>query len=316
MKKIVNLGLCLALGSSLLLMNSCEKIVDDATETADSAEDMSSDLVALGSLTDAIQDIVSSDPNLQLKNGNPFISRQYFRYSNDDSVFTDGDGIEIIFNFEDETHPQYPYTSIDEDPTSGTGSVGGDGSTRWGSGYIRMNLPYSDPNCVIKLELNRYIVLKEGVLYRIDDGDRKIGGRDECVISRTGTDSWDIEYNMSFQKRELTESDVEPKTYNVGTFHLVTVDGGVEGLLDDELTVTGTASECKNKKGTIYSVTITEPLKRVLEPGCSNTFTQGKMELKNDKSKFSMKADFGDGTCDNLVEVTLPGNVKKTITIK
>jgi len=166
--------------------------------------------------------------------------------------------------------------------------------------------------------LNRYIVLKEGVYYQIDDGNRKFGtsGRYECVISRKGTDAWDIDYNFSFRKRLVSESRPGEKTYNAGAFHIVTVDGGSEGLLDDEITVTGSASDCVNKRGTVYSVDITEALVRVLKPGCSNIFTQGKMELKNSGSSFTVKADFGDGTCDNQVEVTLPGNVKKTITVK
>ncbi|MBI1222300.1 MAG: hypothetical protein GC180_06815 [Bacteroidetes bacterium] len=297
---------------------ACEKVISDATETTDSAEDMASDMVAVSSLTDALQDIVSSDPNLQMKNGNPFISREYFSYKNDDSVFTDGDGIVILFEFEDPDNPNYPYLSIFDNPAAGTGSKGGDGATRWGSGRIRMDLPYSDPNCTINLELDRYIILKEGTLYLIDDGNKKLGGSGsyECIISRTGADAWDIDYNFSFVKRKLTESYVGGKTYNVGTFHVATIDGGSEGLLDDQMMVTGTAANCKNRQGTVYSFTVTDTLRRVLTPGCSNTFVKGKMELKNNGSKFTLKADFGDGTCDNDVNVELPGGVKKTITIK
>jgi|GEM_PF-1431737 len=315
MKKILSLGAVLTLSLFLLPFTSCEKLVDDASETSQSAEDMGSDMVALSSLTDAIQDIVSSDPNLQLKAGGSFISRQYFSYRGNDSVFTDGDGIVIEFKFEDPRQGS-PYSSISFDPSAGTGSVGGDGSIRWGSGRIYMDKPYSDPNCEITLELDRYIVLKEGTYYQIDDGDRRIGSSRELVISRKGTDAWDIEYNYSFRNRKTSEASPSDKSYNVGLFHATFIDGGVEGLLDDEVTLTGVASDCKSRKGVVYSFTVTETLRRVLKKGCSNTFVEGKVELKNAGSKFLVKADFGSGACDDLVEVTLPGNVKKTISIK
>lgn len=296
----------------ILSLAACEKALNDATETTDSAEAMTTDMVALSSLTDAIQDMVSLDPNLQLKNGVPIIDRQFYTYIGKDSVFTDGDGVRIRFDFDNSTGW---YLDIADDPSPGTGSVGGDGSTRWGSGIIELDKPFSDPGCVITLELDRYILLKSGTYYQIDDGTKMLGDKYELILTRTGTDTWDLDYNFSFRYRKGQE-DVSDKAYNGGTFHITTKDGGSEGFLDDEVTITGTASDCRNYRGRFYEAVINKTLRRIVDPGCSKTFVEGEIEIKNDGSKTSIKADFGDGSCDNDVVVTLPGNIKKTITIE
>ena len=307
MKKTLTLGLCLVFGSSLLFMNSCKKLVDDASETTQSAEDATSDMVAINSLGDMLQDLVNSDPNLQQKNGVPVIPREYYSYKDDDSVFTDGDGVLIIFSLSKEN-----YTDLDADEPAGF--LGNDGVTRWGSGSISINKPYNEIGAIASMELNSFTIKKDGQIFIIDDGNARANiGRKEMRIERVSANTINIDYNFSFRKRYSTNK--RKKTYGTGSFVLtIDDDGGTPEVSDDKVTLTG-SSDNANSKNTRYAITITEGLKRDLGQTCTKTFTEGKMEIKNVGSKFTIKVDFGDGTCDNLVSVDVNG-VKKTITVQ
>ena len=82
--------------------------------------------------------------------------------------------------------------------------------------------------------------------------------------------------------------------------------------INDEATLEGSASG-KRRDGTSYSVEIIEPLlfKRECRPAAALPVS-GIKEITWDDSV--MTVDFGDGTCDNLVDVTMDG-VTETIEV-
>lgn len=74
---------------------------------------------------------------------------------------------------------------------------------------------------------------------------------------------------------------------------------------DDVISRTG-GSICTLTDGTQITSTILDPLIRKNEPGCFMFFVSGIKEIvKGDESPITI--DYGDGTCDNLAEITQDG---------
>lgn len=300
MKKLYLFGLALALGATPLFLNSCKKLVDDATETTESAEDATSDMVAYGVLSDMLIDIAELDPNFQSKNGSNLLPRELYYYVNDDSVFTDGDGIQIKFRYSEEDH-------INLDGDEPVGYLGQDVVTRWGSGYITINKPFNEVGSKITLELDNFTIKKDDVTCYFDDGKN---GK-EMTLVRESANNLKLSYSFSLDSKRPRK--LKYRTIGSGEFFISQESAGAPGVADDKISVTG-GSTNKNKSGKAYTTSITETLKRDINQTCSKTFTSGKMELKNDGSKFTIKVDFGDGSCDNEIEVDING-LKKTVVV-
>lgn len=65
-------------------------------------------------------------------------------------------------------------------------------------------------------------------------------------------------------------------------------------------------STCTLIDGTVITTTIIEPLVRMNEQGCAMFFVSGIIQIiKGDESPLTV--DYGDGTCDNLAEITQDG---------
>ncbi len=311
MKKLIVRSSLLLAAAGMFAVTGCEKIVDDATETTESAESAASDMLVLSTATDGFQDIVEYDPNLQMKNGSLIIPRENLSYVGGDSSFSDNNGVTIQFDFEPNTTEKY--TDIKAEPAAGSGTLCGDGTRRWGSGTISISAPVDQDGSVATMKLNSFIVLKDGRYYKIDKGN---GSDIELVLKRT-SGRWELSYDLSFESRGASETETSGVSFGNGTFYIANTDGGQPGLVDDQITVTGSSKNI-NTSGTKYDLSIPAdaPLFRKGDPTCSNTFISGRIELKNEGSNFTIKADFGSGNCDNDVEVTLPAGVKKTISVK
>ncbi len=305
MKKLVKLVLPVSV-LAVVTFSSCEKVLDDATETTDSAEDMASEQVAISALSDMAIDIVSTEGFMQKNGGSILPSGSWIDYV--DSSFSDGDGIQIIVNLGEID------LSADEEVNISDFVTGKDKKKRKGKLTIKANHPYSHPNCKITVNFTGkvYVSIAEEKWVYISEGP----GAYAFTLTRENSNTWKLDYSLRIYQHDHSGDDwLHVDGVAVGSFTIVNTDGGSAGVLDDQFEITG-SSTGKNRKGKNYTVTITDKLLRKADPECSNTFVSGAITLKNDGSKTDIKMDFGDGTCDNDVVVTLPGNIKKTITIE
>ncbi|GAB3827541.1 hypothetical protein [Hymenobacter jeollabukensis] len=91
---------------------------------------------------------------------------------------------------------------------------------------------------------------------------------------------------------------------------------GTRTILDDEYSVTGSASGT-NRKGVSFTATIQQPLKKVFQRGCARLFVSGTVEINTSKEKTLLLNYDPTGTeaCDNIVSVTVNGRTR-TIRIR
>lgn len=293
MKKLMNLLAVPMLALSVIAMTSCEKIVDDATETADSGEDFAEDQTAISGMFDVAQDVAETQ-GFMMKNGNSILPENV-TIDYKDTVYTDGDGIEIELDL-------------------GQGTVCNDGWTRSGKYVILTNEKrFSEVGAKVWLKI------PSGVASMYKDGTEDVFtitmmSADKILVERTATDQFNIEYTfgLSYEK-----AGVEVVNYFASGNYTVTQTAGasVPGAADDEFVLTGTAGGA-NHNGTEYTMTITEDMVRKVDKTCSETFIKGKMEIRNEGSKTALKLEFGDGTCDNDVTIILPGGIQQKYTVK
>jgi len=83
--------------------------------------------------------------------------------------------------------------------------------------------------------------------------------------------------------------------------------------IDDKIEITG-SSNSTLADGTAMSCEITTPLLRINQPGCFRYFVSGVRTISKGEEP-EITIDYGDGTCDNLAEVTQDG-ITTTIEIK
>lgn len=83
--------------------------------------------------------------------------------------------------------------------------------------------------------------------------------------------------------------------------------------LDDKIEITGSSNSLLADGTSIFSE-ITTPLIRINEPGCFKYFVSGVRTIIKDEEP-EITIDYGDGTCDNLAEVTQDG-ITTTIEVK
>ena len=102
-------------------------------------------------------------------------------------------------------------------------------------------------------------------------------------------------------------------TYTSDKVRTIVVGSDTFTRFDDVIETTGN-SNCVLADGTEITMTILSPLVRKTELGCFMYIVEGVREIiKTDESPISI--NYGDGTCDNLAEVTQDG-VTVTIELK
>jgi len=291
MKNFIKIWALPALAASVLAFSSCEKALNDATETTDSGQDFAEDMESINSTMDMVQDIGLNQGFMQ-KNGNPIIPSSVWIYT--DTLFSDGDGIEITADF-------------------GNRTLCGDGWSRTGAITFKANKPYSEIGSKLEISTPRLVAQQSSKFlgFRIDP----IGRGDKFSIERKSATQIDFVGNFSYEAGGDTNLQSDRQVFN-GNFSLTQIEGQVTSdTKDDKWELTGSCN-MKNHAGKPYDVRITEQLVRNSDPDCSKTFISGKLELQNEGSKSVLKLDFGTGTCDNDVVITLPGGIKKTYTLK
>jgi len=295
MKKLINLGTIAVLALSFSLV-SCEKALNDASETADSGQDFSEDMVSITNSMDMVQDIGLNQSFMQ-KNGNSIFPESVFIYT--DTSFTDGNGIEISLDF-------------------GTGTLCGDGWTRRGTLTFTANKPFSEVGSKIEIfndiDNGGAMYAKKGTQALRMLIDKNLGH----YFTLERTSATEIKFMGDFSYDSGTFEDLTKINHGfTGTYTLNQTAGmsTSSDKTDDIWDLSGTANMV-NRNDTPYEVKITEKLERKSDETCSKTFTKGKLELQNEGVSSKLKLDFGDGTCDNEIEITLPGGIKTKYKVK
>jgi len=306
MKKIFKLLAIPALAASVLVFSSCEKALTDATETADSGQDFADDMQEITTVMDVVQDI-SLDASFMQKNGNANIPESVFQYI--DTIYTDGDGIEIIADF------------------GNNGTLCGDGYTRFAKLGIKANKPYSEVGSKVELTCLGTIWGQRWFMQQLRPSPSELTSQlilwmdparnDVFTIERKSATQ--IDFVGDFQYSAILDTNFASKggfqTFK-GAYSLTQTEGVSTTATDDDKWELSGSCNLVNRSGKPYEVKVTEPLTRKSAQTCSKTFTQGKLELQNEGSNSVLKLDFGDGTCDNEIIITLPGGFKKTYTVK
>jgi len=266
--------------------SACKK-VDEIKETTVSAEDNATMESAFASTYDVADDVSSSDSRFG-KSGNTILpSGAVFTVT--DSIFdTDGDGIAYTLDF----------------GSSANGILCNDGIYRAGILRIEQSKKFSEIDCQLTID----IVDADG--YYIGDGTHMTHITGKSVITRTAEN--EANFKVTDGKGKNDNGTIE--FYTDKTVKR-TVDNGV-GTIGDEFEASGNGGG-KNRNGDTYTYTTPVPLYKKIQDGCSNTFVKGKIELTN-SSNSTLTIDFdpyNDGACDKIAEVTLPGNIKKIITV-
>ncbi|MDX5320889.1 MAG: hypothetical protein LPK45_07265 [Bacteroidota bacterium] len=294
MKKNVTVWAFAALLAGVVGFSSCEKALKDASETADSAEDFANDQTAIAGMMDLVQD-VSETQGFMGKNGNAIlpegVSINYI-----DTTYTDLDGIEIEIDL-------------------GQGVECADGWKRSGKFKIYSNeKKYSEIGAKVWIgKDNSSISMTKSSNFVDSSYTLTFGSADHLTLERVETEKLSATYQfvLNFKAGSNSFSYTPTGTYSV----LRTEGGNTPGIQDDVYEISG-SSTGENHNGTNYTMSITSPLVRKVDETCSKTFIKGGVELKNEGSSTSLKVDFGDGSCDNDIQITLPGGIKKTYTVK
>lgn len=287
-----------------LVLTGCEKLTEDATQTATSGEDAAEDLSYMNAMVDMVEDVMSSE-DFMLKKGKKKIKPDNVPINYVDTSFTDGDGTEIKINF-----GKVPVLCLD-------------GFKRSGILIIRANKPYNEVGCVIEAYTDGSMDIYKGndvVGFYAEEGVDVGGGLEHITITRVAADKIELDYTIEVYV-EIADPGNYDRTdgihYPASGKFTVTQIGGFDddGVLGNEYSISG-GGKGENHDGTKYDITITEDLYRKIDPDCSKTMTKGKMTLKNEGATTDLKIDFGDGTCDNKITIILPGNIKKDYTLK
>lgn len=126
------------------------------------------------------------------------------------------------------------------------------------------------------------------------------------TITYTGSGVYALNVqNASVTTPQGTASWTSQRTYTQ------TAGAGTRTILDDEYSVTGSASGT-NRKGVSFTATIQQPLKKVFQRGCARLFTAGTVEITTSREKTLLLNYDPTGTqaCDNIVSITVNGRTR------
>lgn len=288
MKKITIKTIALAAITATVGFSSCTKNVEEIKETVAVAEDYAASETAFADAFNVIDDIASTDGRLQ-KNGSTILpSGAEVVFT--DSLFTDGDGVELYIDF----------------GTSSQGILCLDGKYRSGRINLTLSDKYGNIGTVATATLTGTSGFKVGTINKMFTL--------EGSVKATRTDTEKVRIEVTGGK--VTSSEGSQEFYSDKTIER-TLDANGPGVLGDEFTITGSGGG-KNIDGTEYTVTIKTPLVRKNVDNCSKTFTKGVIELVVKSSGLKSTIDFDpdkDGACDNKIKYTNSKGISQNITI-
>lgn len=281
MKKL-NLSITLTfMAIAMVSVTGCRKDSKDTTETIVSAEDNSTAENEFTSLFDVADDFSSNDTRTR---GGSSILPSGAVVTFQDSLFTDGDGVECTIDF----------GAIKN--TIPRGTICQDG--RFRAGKIHLSLT------------KRYFLDSAQVTITANDSDNFYGGSDGVNMTKLTGSIVLTRLTVNTIKIDVTNAKAvnDKGTVTWMSTRTITklVDNG-PGILGDQFQVTGSASGT-NRNNENFTVTIDEPLIKKVEMGCARTFVKGKITLTNLSSGKTLKIDYdpyNNQACDLTAKVTI-----------
>ena len=267
-----------------LTVGSCKKEQD---ESVLSAEDNSAIETEFAQVYEVSADFLATDAktgkqeNLILPDGATIAF--------EDSIFTDLDGIACVID----------YGTLDHG-SSYKGIPCRDGRYRAGKIHVGMSNRFSETGC------NLLLTITSADEYYVGDGTKmyKLAGLQTIVRTSDST------FTQTVQNGYLQRENGTAYWTCERTISLLHPTGN--SWWNKEYAVSGTVSGTNKNGVTFTSETIT-PLHKKLELGCLNTFISGKEKLKNTNGS-ELAIDYGNGTCENTLAVTVNG-INKSITV-
>lgn len=189
---------------------------------------------------------------------------------------------------------------------------------------VIVTIDFGEENCEGndgKLRRGKIIITRTGSFWRTSvtatyrfenyfvDNNQLIGEK-----TYTGAFNEDLTYTSTFNTtgQIILADSAGTITWNSTRTRVITEGASTWGFADNRVEVTG-SSYGTLSDGTTFTSEITEPLVRIYQDGCFRFYVSGIVEIsKADGTQISI--NYGDGTCDNLAEVTING-VTNVITL-
>lgn len=190
---------------------------------------------------------------------------------------------------------------------------------------VSITIDFGDENCLCndgrerrgKILINHYGTYWNGPVeidyafdnYFVDD-NQLIGTKN---VLRTINDEGNRYSEIIVEGAIILADDAGTITWNAERNREVIEGSDTRTKIDDKIEVTG-FSNGTLVDGTVITCEITTPLIRICEPGCFRYFVSGvRTIVKGEEPEITI--DYGDGTCDNLADITKDG-VTTTVEIK
>lgn len=287
---LAGLALIFALGIQACKKNSTR---NSNAENITSAQDFATSETEFAGAFDISDDINQSD--VKIKKGSSTVLPSGAIFTWDDSLFTDGDGIEYHVDF----------SALGS--TAPRGMLCNDGKYRAGILHVTV----TDRYAIVGAKVTLWTTASDN--YYSGDGTNMFKLEGNLNVERTATE----ELTITITNGKVTDLLGASATFQ-GTKVIKRIAGAsTPGILGDQYEVTGSGSGV-NREGDSYTWKITTPLLKKIEAGCARTFVSGVIEIKNITSSTSLKVDFdpyGNAACDKVAKAII-GNREIIFTVR
>lgn len=264
-------------------MASCKE--KDLNESVQGAEDHAQMETEFSQIYDMVADLVSTEGRTKKNEGYLLPDGAMVEYT--DTTFTDGDGVDLTLDFGPLDHGSgvnYKGTSCK------------DGRYRAGKLRIGINKRYNEPDFTLT------VATSTSELYYVGNGSSMHQITGSMIITRTGENTFSIEISDGTLKRDNGTANWS------GDYTVTRTETSIDGWWGSTYEFSGTASG-NDVNGADFTVNTTTSLIKDISIGCAASFKSGVQSLITQGNTFNV--DYGDGTCDRNVNVTLDGKSKE-----
>lgn len=271
----------------LFVLTNCSDDIPEVKDNIYSAEDNSHAETQFYATFDAAFDIIATDKKFRKSETTIIPSTAKIDFL--DTSFADGDGVEMTIDFG---------KLGEEEPR---GILCQDGRYRAGKMHIKLN------QSLLSSEFRATVTLSEEDEFYSGNGVDMAQLIGKTHISLAGISGIRVSVKDAIIRYE--DNEVEWNSERIVT---QIVDGS-DGIWGDTYSVVGEASGV-NRDGESFTVTIDEPLIKVVEKGCAKTFVSGVLTVSATNSSQVISIDYDpykNGDCDQYAEASING--KKSI---
>lgn len=134
--------------------------------------------------------------------------------------------------------------------------------------------------------------------------------QDFCLNGEYSLDFGDSDFSMDFEDQVFTDEDGNEYTYSADFSYSLLSDGGTpDDFSDDQYEITGSSSGM-DSEGNAFTFEIVSAL--LLDLGCETPEVTSGIAVFRMEGQSDVTVDYGDGTCDQEVVVTVDG-VEKAV---